>query len=357
MTRARYCFAGSLTVDNVLTSAGEVLPSTAAGNAVYSAVGASVWDGHVAILSRVGRGYPAAALSALAADGVCLEGVRRLHEQHGMNVAFWYKPDGSRQRTIGLAGRRLIPESEWPRFVDYTTKGAEHRYRTALRFSPSPSDVSANYLDDFSGMHLAAMPVQRHEALIAFARRTRRDLILTLDSPWYDERDLEEDHHSRILSLVDALLPSQADLRPPLPVEDPLTAAAMLILWGSPRVVIKLGRGGCLVVDQRRRGWLVPSYPTDPVDLTGAGDAFCGGFIVGLTTSRDIVKAAAMGTVSASLVIENVGFAGIAKAVGSAELARRLDETLAGVRSVGDPEIGAAFGAGTAILEKQPGGP
>ena len=43
------------------------------------------------------------------------------------------------------------------------------------------------------------------------------------------------------------------------------------------------------------------------VDLTGAGDAFCGGFLAGLHLTGDLASAAAFGTVSASFAVEGEG--------------------------------------------------
>ena len=43
------------------------------------------------------------------------------------------------------------------------------------------------------------------------------------------------------------------------------------------------------------------------VDVTGAGDAFCGGFMIGLRQTGDPLRAVHYGLVSASLVIEGYG--------------------------------------------------
>jgi len=43
------------------------------------------------------------------------------------------------------------------------------------------------------------------------------------------------------------------------------------------------------------------------VDVTGAGDAFCGGFAAGLLETGDPVRAGQYGLVSASIVIEGYG--------------------------------------------------
>ena len=57
--------------------------------------------------------------------------------------------------------------------------------------------------------------------------------------------------------------------------------------------------------------WQQPAYhPVGDervIDVTGAGDAFCGGFMVGLATTGSPQVGVRMGVVSASLVIEGYG--------------------------------------------------
>ena len=51
----------------------------------------------------------------------------------------------------------------------------------------------------------------------------------------------------------------------------------------------------------------IPAYPCRLVDPTGAGDAFCGGFLAGFQKTNDPLLAALHGGVSASLKIEGSG--------------------------------------------------
>jgi sugar/nucleoside kinase (ribokinase family) len=72
-------------------------------------------------------------------------------------------------------------------------------------------------------------------------------------------------------------------------------------------LVIKMGEQGSLVCEREGALWQVPAYPSAVVDTTGAGDAFCGGFLAGLVAGASIPECAAMGTVSASYVVEARG--------------------------------------------------
>ena len=72
--------------------------------------------------------------------------------------------------------------------------------------------------------------------------------------------------------------------------------------------VFKLGARGSFVYDARTaNGFLVPAYPSTVVDATGAGDAYCGGFMAGLHLSGDPATAALYAAVSASFAIEAHG--------------------------------------------------
>jgi ribokinase len=85
-----------------------------------------------------------------------------------------------------------------------------------------------------------------------------------------------------------------------------------LFTWGAKLVIIKLGDRGTAVYDQKSdKIRLLPAFH-DPgersvVDVTGAGDAFCGGFLVGLYSTGNVSHAVCLGSVSASIVVEGYG--------------------------------------------------
>jgi sugar/nucleoside kinase (ribokinase family) len=73
-------------------------------------------------------------------------------------------------------------------------------------------------------------------------------------------------------------------------------------------VIVKRGGQGQFVYDVKgKHKWEVPAYPARPADLTGAGDAFCGGYLAGYRMTYDPLQAALYGNVSASLKVEGSG--------------------------------------------------
>jgi ribokinase len=78
--------------------------------------------------------------------------------------------------------------------------------------------------------------------------------------------------------------------------------------FGCEIVVAKRGGRGQAVLDvQGKHKWEIPAYPARLADPTGAGDAYCGGFLAGLKKTYDPLQAALYGNVAASLAVEGSG--------------------------------------------------
>jgi ribokinase len=80
----------------------------------------------------------------------------------------------------------------------------------------------------------------------------------------------------------------------------------ILIKKGAGIVAVKLGEKGCYVTDGKERHQVKP-YQTQVVDTTGAGDAFCAGFLYGLIKGKDLYTCAKLGNFVASRCITKVG--------------------------------------------------
>ncbi len=79
-----------------------------------------------------------------------------------------------------------------------------------------------------------------------------------------------------------------------------------LIKEGVGVVAVKLGERGCYVTDGKERH-LVEPYEKKVVDTTGAGDAFCAGFLYGLIKRRDLYECGRLGNFVAARCISKFG--------------------------------------------------
>jgi sugar/nucleoside kinase (ribokinase family) len=289
---ARLLTVGNLLVEDVVMPDGRELAGRLGGDAIYAALGAQAFADDVAPVVRIGQGFPEQLRNALADAGY---------------------------------GAGLIP-SEHPAVrlrVDWGVEGGgrftfEPGSGTYDQATPLPEELPAALLDGLEGVHVAPIPFAQLEAWLAWARPRVR--VLTVD-PHYQH--LDEDW-SRVLPLVDAFLPSRAEAAALLgDWPGPQEAVRVLAALGAPAVCIKLGAEGAIAY---RQGELVsmPAVKGEPVDPTGCGDAFCGGFLVGLADAGDLRMAMAYGTVAASFAGENHG-AAHALVIDRAAATRRLD--------------------------------
>lgn len=277
---------GNVTVDDLVFSDGSTRMGIPGGNSVYAALGARVWGVPVGVVSVCGPDYPSLALSDL---GVRLDHLRPSKSRTLRNWGL-YEEDGMRQ--FVFRGRAV-------RWEDY---------------SPLPAD-----LPDAAGahVHLAPLPFEHQLALARHLHENVGAGTITLDP---DDRALAAvpaQDLSALLGLVDAFLPSRQEVAALFPDLTPFEALLALrdAAPKTPVLAVKLGHEGVIVhVRGDHHVTAIPAFHPAAVDPTGAGDAFCGGFLAGYASNRDAVEAALAGTVAASFAVEGVGIEGLRSA-------------------------------------------
>lgn len=83
-------------------------------------------------------------------------------------------------------------------------------------------------------------------------------------------------------------------------------AADLLVGQGVKIVAVKLGAKGCYVTDGRERH-LIEALKVNVIDTTGAGDAFCAGFLYGLINEKNLEECSRLGNFVASRCIMQMG--------------------------------------------------
>jgi sugar/nucleoside kinase (ribokinase family) len=279
--RPRVVVAGNLSLDDTVTPEAS-LREAPGGDALYASLGVLAWDGMPILLTLVGSDYPTAHLSRMRAAGIDISHVRKT-EGPTVHYRVTYGPDGSRT-------------FEWV--------GPEERL---LLTSPGSED----YVDVRSAdwLHVAAMPIQAQEVAVAAARAA--GMPISLDP----HEEFVVGFEDRLRALVEdvVFMPSELEARrlfPDLLVTDPiefaLDVAKRLDDWGPRMTAVKLGPLGS-VVRADSTSVHVPAVKVQVVDPTGAGDAYCGGFVVGWLVTGSAVLAAACGTISAAEMVGRFG--------------------------------------------------
>jgi ribokinase len=83
-------------------------------------------------------------------------------------------------------------------------------------------------------------------------------------------------------------------------------AARQLQGRGAPVVIIKMGAGGCLIVDGVQMTE-ASGFPVQAVDTTGAGDTFNGALAVALAEGLDLIDASRFANAAAALSVTKPG--------------------------------------------------
>ena len=305
----QYLIIGGLREDYCITHDDQAYLGVLGGNSVYAAVGAAVWSSSVGIISRIGSNYPAEWLDQIRSAGIQTGGVRLLPDAQDTRTFYKYLSPQERVDTHPAAHflRAGLPLP--PVLFDYrsSTEGQGHLNEfgpLAIRPADLPDDSGSAL-----AAHLAPADYLTHSVVPARLREMGVKLITVDPSIRYMQPGFRQQLRTLVNGL-DAFLPSEAEVRSffqPRPT-DLWDMAESLADFGCSVVVIKRGAAGQYLWDHAsKRRWQIPASPARVVDVTGAGDAYCGGFLAGLQQTGDAVEAGIRGSVSASLAIEGHG--------------------------------------------------
>lgn len=134
---------------------------------------------------------------------------------------------------------------------------------------------------------------------------------VSFDTGW-DPRGFKEETVKPIFDIlpkVDVFLPNIDESRKILG-DDSLTpenAAKIFLDMGVKVVVIKMGKDGCFIADEKTSEF-VPAFKVKAVDTTGAGDTFNAGFVSSYILGKPLRECALIGSATAGLKVLGVGW-------------------------------------------------
>ena len=201
-----------------------------------------------------------------------------------------------------LTGRSMI----------LVTPDAERTMNTYLGASVEfdDSDIDEDLISNAEILYLEGYLYDRDLAKKAFsdaaeiATNAGAKVALTLSDPFCVDRH-REDFQKLIEGNVDILFANQDEvsaLYPELSLDEALEKLGAFVSL----VAMTQGAKGALILSGGNK-IVVPSYDTDVVDTTGAGDAFAAGFMYGLTHNYSLEDCGALGCACAAKIISVLG--------------------------------------------------
>lgn len=326
-----FVLAGKLAREYLLPPSGPGRFDSPGGNLLYAAGGLAIWGERPGLVARVGEDYPRVWLKMFEERGYDTRGIRILPGPMDLRTFCAYSDSWEpyySNPVAHFANRGLtFPKS----LLGYQPPAEVPDSRT----EPAPdgirvSDIPQEYLDS-RAVHLCPLDFVTHVQLVSAFKRGTAGVFTVDPSPRYMLPPFMDALRSLLQGLT-VFFPTEDDLRALFmgQTKDLWEMAEALGSFGCEFIVVKCGARGQMLYDAvSKRRWQVPAYPARLVDPTGAGDAFCGGFLAGYLRTYDPLQGVLYGNVSASLTIEGPGaFYALDVVPGLAE-ARR--QSLAGI--------------------------
>lgn len=274
-------FSFNIILDDIVFPDGRTQMGVLGGSGPQAVFGMRIWSDSVGLVASAGPDLPAEALAWFSEVGIDLQALRRSEfptprawqamEADGHRTQVWRVPPAAIRDHLAQDLER-IP--------------AALRRAMGYHYGIHPLDVNFSFLEGLKSTG----------ALLSLEVFKAADRLPTA----------EELEH--LVTASDIFSPNVEEARSLLGDRTPPELLAGLLDAGAQVVTLRMGGAGALAGRRGSRNVIhVPAVPVRAVDPIGAGNAFCGGFLVGWSQTGDLARAAAMGAVSASFLVEQVG--------------------------------------------------
>ena len=302
----RYVIAGTLRRNYIITHKGEALLNVPGGSLLYAGAGAAVWESGIGLVGRAGEDYPHDWLADVADRGMDLRGIHVLPEAVDLRF-FMAHLDGGGKTTDNPVSHFARLGLPYPKsLLGYVPPAPmiDSKTRPGL-LTLRQNDVPDDYLDA-TAAHLCPLDFLSHTLLPSVLRQGQINTI-TLDPGASYMNPTFWDDIPVLLNGLNAFLCSEEKVTSLFQGRstDLWEMAEALAGYGCEMVVIKRGSHGQYLYNGASHAkWIIPAYPIEVMDPTGAGDAFCGGFLAGYRSTYDPLQATLTGNISAAMTIE-----------------------------------------------------
>ncbi|MCK9914152.1 adenosine kinase [Microbacteriaceae bacterium K1510] len=273
----------------------------ARAEAIYAAMGPAVESSGGSAANTIAGvasfGARAAFVGKVKDDGL---GKAFAHDIRSINVAFDTKPAGNGPATA--------------RCYIMVTPDGERTMNTYLGAAQDlrPADIDEAQIAAAEVVYLEGYlwdPPQAKEAFVkaaTIAHKNGRRVALTLSDSFCVDRYRAEFLDLIRKGTVDIVFANEHELHSLYETSD-FAVATLALQKDAKLAVVTRSAKGCVVVTADR----VEAVPAAPVaqvsDVTGAGDLFAAGFLVGLARGKDHQTAARLGGLAAAEVIQHIG--------------------------------------------------
>jgi len=305
----RFLLAGEFRRDFIIPPAGQPCLDIPGGNLLYAAAGLHIWEGNIGLIARVGKDYPQQWLESLDRWGFDRRGIQAVSEAVDSRRFMAYADSNTRSSDNPVTQFAMRGISFPKALLDYNPSPSPMNSRIRLQtLTIRQTDIPTDYLEA-SAAHLCPLDYLSQNLLPSLLRQGHISTITLDPSPGYMSPTFWDDIPA-IVAGTTAFLTSEEKVRNLFQGRSSnlWEMAETLVSYGCEMVVIKRGEYGQFLYDGASHNrWMIPAYAARLINPTGAGDAFCGGFLAGFRRTYDPLQAVLHGNISASFVVEGNG--------------------------------------------------
>lgn len=272
----------SLILDDIVFPDGQTAMATLGGGGPQTAFGMRLWTDSVGLAAGVGTDLPESALIWIRSTGIDATGLHlsaewptprawQVLEADGRRTQVWRVPMTAIAAQLGRKVDRLP--------LAYRTARGYH-----LGVHPEDPDLEFIHALRNAGAVVSIEPFRAAQSPLTDTQLRALVSAGQIFSPNVGEAE----------SLVGKAAPAELIQR----LEDA----------GAQIVALRQGAGGARVHQAGcSEAQLIPPFQTEVIDPTGAGNAFCGGFLAGWVQTGNLESAGLFGAVAASFMVEQIG--------------------------------------------------
>jgi sugar/nucleoside kinase (ribokinase family) len=297
-----YVSFGNIFIDDIVLPTGRTFMGTLGGAGTHALAGMRVWSEQLGLVATAGEDFGASYQAQLAGMGVDLRGIKIIPGIPTTRAWQLFEPPDQRVEVF-----RTDPDN-------------------FIRFAPDFADIPTQYYGA-KGFHLYWGKAIGDLPRFLEQLRAVSPAASLVWEPAFHHEHCSRDELAAVLPEVELFSPDLDAARKMTAQQSPEDIVATFLSWGAPLVALRMGATGSLLGCSDGQMWHIPAVTTTVVDVTGAGNAYCGGFLVALADGHAPLEAALRAAVSASFEIEQFGVPRF-----DGEFAQRAEERLRRLR-------------------------
>jgi sugar/nucleoside kinase (ribokinase family) len=267
-------------IDDIVTWTEEIHLGVSGGAGLHALAGCGVWNKHLGIIASAGEDFRPY-LAELHELGIDTQGIQYDQEK---TIRAWQIFQPGDVRVEVLRDPKIKINQAIPKFEELDKK-----YRNA------------------DGYHILWNGSDQELFILMEDIKKKNPNAVIVCEPSPQDCLKGADYFKRLFATIDGFSPSSSEGQSILKIDQPKTIIKTFLDMGCKCIAIRMGSAGSMAGTSNGKIYQVPAAEAKVVDVTGAGNAYVGGLLSGLSRHKPIEESLAMASVSAGFEIEQYG--------------------------------------------------